>query len=58
MKVYVITSPQLGWDCVVAVLKAKNFNSGEEAIQWYLESEDISLDYLEDYVAHYHRVEA
>lgn len=58
MKVYVITSPQLGWDCVVAVLKAKNFNSEEEAIQWYLESNDISLDCLEDYVAHYHEVEA
>ena len=37
---------------------AKKINSEEEAIQWYLESNDISLDYLADYVAHYHEVEA
>lgn len=53
MKVYVITNPELGWDCVVAVLKAKPFTSGKEAIQWYLESNDISLEYLNDYIAHH-----
>lgn len=58
MKVYVITCPNLGWDCVVGVLKAKNFNSEAEAKQWYLESNDIDLEYLDDYICELYKVEA
>ena len=58
MHVYVITCPNLGWDCVVGVLKAKNFNSEDEAKQWYLEDNDIDLEFLDEYVVHYHKVQS
>ena len=58
MHVYVITCPNLGWGCVVGVLKAKNFNSEDEAKQWYLEDNDIDLEHLDEYVVHYHKVQS
>lgn len=57
MHVYVITNPASGWDCVCGVVKAKNFSNEQEALQWWLESMDISLDYQDDYIAHYEAVE-
>ena len=58
MHVYVITLPELGWNCVVGVLKAENFNSKDEARQWYLESNGIDLDYLNDYTCELHKVQS
>lgn len=58
MHVYVITNPELGWDCVVGVLKAENFNSENEAKQWYLESNNIDLDYLDGYICELHKVQS
>ena len=54
MEVYVITNPELGWDCVCAVVKAK---SEEEALDKFRKSfEDYDLEYDEEfdnYIAHY-----
>jgi len=55
--VYVITKPDLGWDCVVAVMSAKAYATEKEAIKAYLEDNDISLKYTEDYIAHYEEVQ-
>jgi len=51
--VYVITRPECGWDCVVAVLSADNYSSEEEVIADYINMNDISEEHAEDYIAHF-----
>lgn len=63
MKVYVITNPELGWDCVCGVVEADKDMSEDEAITKHLKSwdnysdEDIE-EILADgsYIAHYMEV--
>lgn len=63
MYVYVITNPELGWDCVCGVVKATADMTEEDAITKHLKniySDDDIAEILSNdiYVAHYHEVKA
>lgn len=63
MHVYVITNPELGWDCVCGVVKATADMTEEDAITKHLKniySDDDITEILSNdiYVAHYHEVKA
>lgn len=65
MHVYVITNPELGWDCVVGVVKATADMTEEDAVTKHLKawdnySDDDIAEILNDgsYIAHCHKVEA
>ena len=58
MHVYVITNPELGWDCVCGVIKATSSMTEAEAIKahllrWDNYDEDDLFEVAEGYVAHY-----
>ena len=63
MHVYVITDPELGWDCVCSVVKATADMTKEDAITKHLESiysDDDIVEILSNggYIAHYCEVKA
>lgn len=39
--IFVVTNPELGWDCVVGVYKA---NSEEEVADYFVKNRDIKLE--------------
>ena len=61
MYVYVITNPELGWDCVCGVVEADKDMSEDEAITKHL-MDNYSDDEIEEiladgsYIAHYMEV--
>lgn len=51
---YVVTRPDLGWDCVVGLYRA---NSESEVHEYLCEEKDITLEESEErYVLHEHDV--
>lgn len=54
MYAYVVTNPELGWDCVVDVFDAST--TTENGIKDYYREDDCSEDFIESLVIHFKKL--